>query len=120
MSLETSMGASSTLLVKTDSVRRGIGNVVQWNYSSLEQAWEWRCLFYRLSVARGRRTVGLSPDTSGGNDSAALPLSALVAVLNIGLCFIQAAFNAAGQIDSTRVLADRASGKLCDIPEGCR
>jgi hypothetical protein len=118
MSLETSMGASSTFLVKTDSVRRGIGDVVPSNYSSREQAWEWRWLFYRVSVARGRRTVGLSPDTSGGNDSAALPVSA--AILNIGLCFIQAAFNAAGQIDSTRVLADRTSGKLCDIPEGYR
>jgi hypothetical protein len=118
MSLETSMGASSTFLVKTDSVSRWIQNVVPWNYSSREQAWEWQCLFYRLSVARGRRTVGLIPDPSGDNDSAALPVSAVV--LNIGLCFIQAALNVAGQIDSTRVLADRANGKLCDIPEGCR
>lgn len=118
MSLETFVGASGTFLVKTDSVRRGIGNVVPWNYSSREQVWEWRCLFYRLPVAVGRRTVRLIPDTSGGNHSAALPVSAVV--LNIGLCFIQAAFNAAGQIGSARVLADRASGKLCDIPEGYR
>jgi hypothetical protein len=120
MSLETFVGASGTSLVKTDSVRRGIGNVVPWNYSTREQVWEWRCSFYRLSAAGGRRTVRLILDASGGNQSAALPVSAAVTVLNIGLCFMQAAFNAAGQIGSTRVLADQASGKLCDIPEGYR
>jgi hypothetical protein len=49
-----------------------------------------------------------------------LPVSAVVAVLNIGLCFMQATFNAAGQIGSTRVLADRAIGKLRDTWEGYR
>jgi hypothetical protein len=51
---------------------------------------------------------------------AALPVSAVIAVLTIGLCFMLAVFNAVGRVASTRVLADRASGKLCDTPEGYR
>jgi hypothetical protein len=80
MLLETFVGASGTFPVKTDSVRRGIGN----------------------------------------NHSAALPVSAAVAILNIGSHFMLAVFNAAGQIGNTRVLAGRARGKLCDTPEGYR
>jgi type VII secretion protein EccB len=81
------------------------------NYASLEQVSGWRFLFHRLSVAVGRRTVRLIHDPSK-NNSAALAVSAVVAVLIVGLSFVLGFFNPAGQIGGARVLADRASGGL--------
>ena len=46
------------------------------------------------------------------NNSAALLVSAVIAVLVVGLCFVMGFFNRAGQIGSSRVLADRISGGL--------
>jgi hypothetical protein len=86
---------------------------------SWEQVSGWRCLFHRLSVAVGRRTVQLIHDPSTDN-SAALLVSAVGAVLVVGLCFMQAIFNPAGQIGSSRVLADRADGRPYEVPEGYR
>jgi hypothetical protein len=89
------------------------------NYASSEQVSGWRCRFHRLSVAVGRRTVRLVLGRSK-NKSAALLASAVVAVLIVGLCLMLAVLNPAGQVGSSRVLADRASGELYDAPEGCR
>jgi type VII secretion protein EccB len=81
------------------------------NYASWEQVSGWRFLLHRLSVAVGRRTVRLIHDPSK-NNSAALVVSAVIAVLVVGLCFVLGFFNPAGQIGSSRVLGDRASGGL--------
>jgi type VII secretion protein EccB len=81
------------------------------NYASWEQVSGWRFLSHRLSVAVGRRTVRLIHDPSK-NNSAALLVSAVIAVLIIGLCFVLGFFNRAGQIGNSRVLADRATGGL--------
>jgi type VII secretion protein EccB len=81
------------------------------NYASWEQVSGWRFLLHRLSVAVGRRTVRLIHDPSK-NNSAALMVSAVVAVLAVGLSFVIGFFNPAGQIGDSRVLADRASGEL--------
>jgi hypothetical protein len=89
------------------------------NYASRERVSRWRCLFHRLSVAAGRRTLWLICDPSKSN-SATLPVSAVIAVPIIGLCIVPAFFNPVGQIDGSRVLADRASGGLYDAPRGCR
>ena len=81
------------------------------NYASWEQVSGWRFLSHRLSVAVGRRTVRLINDPSK-NNSAALLVSAVIAVLVVGLCFVLAFFSRAGQIGNSRLLADRASGGL--------
>ncbi|WP_254848369.1 type VII secretion protein EccB [Mycobacterium sp. SP-6446] len=81
------------------------------NYASWEQVSGWRFLFHRLSVAVGRRTVRLIHDPSK-NYSAALLVSAVIAVLIVGLCLVTGFFNRTGQIGTSRVLADRASGGL--------
>jgi type VII secretion protein EccB len=81
------------------------------NYASWEQVSGWRFLFHRLSVAVGRRTVRLIHDPSK-NNSAALLVSAVIAVLVVGLSFVLGFFNPVGQIGTSRVLADRASGEL--------
>jgi type VII secretion protein EccB len=81
------------------------------NYASWEQVSGWRFLSHRLSVAVGRRTVRLIHDPSK-NNSAALLVSGVIAVLIVGLCFVVAFFNRAGQIGGSRLLADRASGAL--------
>jgi type VII secretion protein EccB len=81
------------------------------NYASWEQVSGWRFLTHRLSVAVGRRTVRLIHDPSK-NNSAALLVSAVVAVLVVGLCFVLAFFNPTGQIGNSRVLGDRTSGGL--------
>jgi type VII secretion protein EccB len=81
------------------------------NYASWEQVSGWRFLSHRLSVAVGRRTVRLIHDPSK-NNSAALLVSGVIAVLVVGLCFVLAFFNPAGQIGTSRVLADRTSGGL--------
>jgi type VII secretion system ESX-1 transmembrane protein EccB len=87
--------------------------------ASLERVSGWRCRSQRLSVPVGRRTVQRIHDPSKSN-SAALPVSAVIAVLSVGLCLMLAVFNPAGQVGSLRVLADQASGGLHDTPEGCR
>jgi type VII secretion protein EccB len=81
------------------------------NYASWEQVSGWRFLLHRLSVAVGRRTVRLVHDPSR-NNSAALLVSAVVAVLVVGLSFVLAFFKPVGQIGSSRLLADRANGAL--------
>jgi type VII secretion protein EccB len=81
------------------------------NYASWEQVSGWRFLSHRLSVAVGRRTVRLIHDPSK-NNAAALAVSAVVAVLIVGLCFVMGFFNGTGQIGSSRVLGDRVSGGL--------
>lgn len=81
------------------------------NYSSWEQVSGWRFLLHRLSVAVGRRTVRLVHDPSR-NNSAALLVSAVVAVLIVGLSFVLAFFRPTGQIGTQRLLADRANGSL--------
>jgi type VII secretion protein EccB len=81
------------------------------NYASWEQVSGWRFLSHRLSVAVGRRTVRLIHDPSK-NNAAALSVSAVIAVLIVGLCFVVGFFNRAGQIGGSRLLADRASGGL--------
>lgn len=81
------------------------------NYASWEQVSGWRFLSHRLSVAVGRRTVRLIHDPSK-NNSAALLVSAVIAVLIVGLCFVLGFFNRTGQIGGSRVLADRTSGGL--------
>lgn len=81
------------------------------NYASWEQVSGWRFLSHRLSVAVGRRTVRLIHDPSR-NNSAALLVSAVIAVLIVGMCFLLGFFNQAGQIGGARVLADRTSGGL--------
>lgn len=81
------------------------------NYASWEQVSGWRFLSHRLSVAVGRRTVRLIHDPSK-NNSAALSVSAVIAVLVVGLCFVVGFFNRTGQIGTSRVLADRSSGGL--------
>lgn len=81
------------------------------NYASWEQVSGWRFLSHRLSVAVGRRTVRLIHDPSK-NNSAALLVSAVIAVLIVGLCFVVGFFNRAGQIGGSRLLADRVSGGL--------
>jgi type VII secretion protein EccB len=81
------------------------------NYASWEQVSGWRFLIHRLSVAVGRRTVRLIHDPSK-NNSAALLVSAVIAVLVIGLSFVLGFFSPAGQIGDSRMLADRASGGL--------
>lgn len=81
------------------------------NYASWEQVSGWRFLSHRLSVAVGRRTVRLIHDPSK-NNSAALLVSVVIGVLIVGLSFVLGIFNPAGQIGTSRVLADRASGGL--------
>lgn len=81
------------------------------NYSSWEQVSGWRFLLHRLSVAVGRRTVRLVHDPSK-NNSAALLVSAVVGILVVGLAFVMAFLKPVGQIGSSRLLADRASGAL--------
>jgi hypothetical protein len=64
--------------------------------ASSEQVSGWRCLFDVLLV------------------------SSVVTVLIVGLCLMLAVLHPAGQVGSSRVLADRASGGLYDAPEGYR
>lgn len=81
------------------------------NYASWEQVSGWRYLLHRLSVAVGRRSVRLVHDPSK-NNTAALLVSAVVAVLVVGLSFVMAFLKPAGQVGESRVLADRANGAL--------
>jgi type VII secretion protein EccB len=81
------------------------------NYSSWEQVSGWRFLLHRLSVAVGRRSVRLVHDPSK-NNTAALLVSAVVALLIVGLAFVMAFLKPVGQVGTDRVLADRANGAL--------
>jgi Type VII secretion system ESX-1, transport TM domain B len=63
-------------------------------------------------VGGGGPAHGAAHSRSVETDSAALLVSAVIAMLVVGLCFVLAFFNPAGQIGSSRVLADRASGGL--------
>jgi Type VII secretion system ESX-1, transport TM domain B len=89
------------------------------NDSSCEQVSGRQRLFYRLSLAMGRCRVRHSYG-SAENDVAALPVLAVGAILIVGLCFILAIFNPAGQIASSQVLAQVAGGGLYDTAEGYR
>jgi hypothetical protein len=95
-----------------------------WNHFAREQVSGWRFLFRRLLlVALGRRTARLIHDPSKNNsvnNSAARLVSAVGAVLLVGLCFMLAVFNPAGQIGGSPVLADRAGSGLYDTAEGYR
>jgi hypothetical protein len=90
-------------------------NAMPCNYASSEQVSGWRFLFHRRSVV-GWRTAGLIHDPSRNSSAALLEFGAIAALI-VGLCLILAAFNPAGQIDSSRVLADRASRGLDEAPE---
>jgi type VII secretion protein EccB len=81
------------------------------NYSSWEQVSGWRFLLHRLSVAVGRRSVRLVHDPSK-NNTAALLVSAVVALLVVGLSFVMAFLKPVGQVGSDKLLADRANGAL--------
>jgi type VII secretion system ESX-1 transmembrane protein EccB len=94
----------------------GIEKMMPRNDASRDQVSRWRFLFHRLSVAFRGRAVHMIHDRLK-NNSAALLASAVGAVPLIGLCFMLAVFNSAGQIGSLRVRADRASGWWCDAPE---
>lgn len=89
------------------------------NYASWERVSGWRCLLRRISVAVGRRTVRLIHNPSENNSTAVL-VSAVVAFLIVGLCFMQAVFHPTGQVGSSRVLADRADCRPYDVPEDDR
>jgi hypothetical protein len=93
--------------------------VMPLNYASWKRVSGWRWSLRRRSVAVGRRTVRLIHDLSA-NSSAALLVSAVVAVPIVGLCFMQAVFNPAGQVGSSWVLADRADYRPYDVPEDDR
>ncbi|MBO0880769.1 MAG: type VII secretion protein EccB [Mycobacterium sp.] len=54
------------------------------------------------------------------NYSAALLVSAVGAVLIVGLCFMQAVFHPTGQVGRARVLAGRASCRPYEVPEDYR
>jgi hypothetical protein len=47
-------------------------------------------------------------------------VSAVVAVLIAGLCFMQAVFHPTGQVGSSRVLAERADCRPYDVSEDDR
>ena len=81
------------------------------NYASWEQVSGWRFLLHRLAVAVGRRTVRLVHDPSR-NNTAALLVSAVVALLVVGLSFVLAFLKPVGQVGQDRLLADRANGAL--------
>ena len=81
------------------------------NYASWEQVSGWRFLLHRLAVAVGRRTVRLVHDPSK-NNTAALLVSAVVALLIVGLSFVLAFLKPVGQVGQNRLLGDRATGAL--------
>ena len=62
-------------------------------------------------MAVGRRSVRLVHDPSK-NNTAALLVSAVVAVLIVGLGFVMAFIKPVGQVGTDRLLADRANGAL--------
>jgi type VII secretion protein EccB len=80
-------------------------------YASLEQVSAWRFLSHRVSVAIGRRNVRLVHDPSK-NASASLLVGIVVSVLIVGICFIIAWIKPQGQVGTSRIVADRASGAV--------
>lgn len=79
------------------------------NYATLEQVSGWRFLWHRLSVAVGRWNVRLIHDPSR-NSRAAFLVGLVAAGLAMALCFVMAWIKPVGQIGTSTILADRATG----------
>ncbi len=79
------------------------------NYASMEQVSGWRFLWHRLSVAVGRWNVRLIHDPSK-NSQAAYLVGFVAAAIALGLCFLLAWIRPVGQIGTSTILIDRATG----------
>lgn len=81
------------------------------NYASLEQVSAWRFLRHRVSVGIGRRNVRLVHDPSK-NSTASLLVSAVAALLIVGICAIVAWIKPIGQVGKSEIVEARGSGGL--------